>query len=205
MEAGFNVPLTLDDPSYSTLDTRSRYYLHYCKHYALDLCENLTLISHPDSKSVCKLFIMYDSNQNPLRSLIPVAFNSPVLLQSILAIAARHMGNAGQSFSPSGFPSEAENFPYGNALLFKYRAIQGLSQALSDPELSRQDTTVASAFLLIFLDLLESGNDRWNYHLEGTKRLVAQIRPQTGVQQDLRQTVQGIRGFIIRQIYLYAS
>lgn len=147
---------------------------------------------------------MYDSNQNPLRSLIPVAFNSPVLLKSILAIAARHMGNAGQSFSASGFP-EAENFPYDNALLFKYRAIQGLSRALSNPELSRQDTTVASAFLLIFLDLLESGSDRWNYHLEGTKRLVAQIRPQTGVQQDLRQTVQGIRGFIVRQIYLYVS
>lgn len=146
---------------------------------------------------------MYDSNQNPLRSLIPVAFDSPVLLKSILAIAARHMGNGGQSFCPSGFPSGAENFPYDNALLFKYRAIQGLSQALNNLELSQRDTTVASAFLLIFLDLVESGSDRWNYHLEGTKKLVAQTQPQTGVQRDLGQTVQGIRGFITRQIYLY--
>lgn len=129
--------------------------------------------------------------------------SKPVLLNSILALASRHMENTGQSFCPPG----AATFPHHSALLFKYKAIQGLSQTLSDSTLCREDTTVASAFLLIFLDLLESGSDKWNYHVEGIKRLIAQIQPpsgpQTGAKQDLGQTIQGIRDFITRQIYLY--
>lgn len=141
---------------------------------------------------------MYDSNRNPLRNLIPASLNQPVLLNSILALSARHMENAGQSF-------QARVSTSPNALWFKYKAIRGLSQALNDASLCRQDTTVASAFLLIFLDLLESGSDKWDVHLEGIKRLIAQVQPpsSTGTQQDLGQTVQGLRDFISRQIYLY--
>lgn len=144
---------------------------------------------------------MYDSNRNPLRNLIPASLNQPILLNSILALSARHMENAGQSFCQAGVLTSP------NALWFKYKAIQGLSQALNDAALCRQDTIIASAFLLIFLDLLESGSDKWNVHLEGIKRLIAQIQPpsSTGTQQGLSQTVQGLRDFIARQIYLYVS
>lgn len=82
-----------------------------------------------------------------------------------------------------------------------------LSHSLRDGKLSKKDTTVASIFLLIFLDLLESGSDGWNFHLEGLKNLIASVYTQSEsqavVNQGPGQTVQEIRGFITKQTHLY--
>jgi hypothetical protein len=152
---------------------------------------------------------MYDSNRNPLRNLIPAALGHPVLLMSILALSARHKANAArtcyqsESAIHSGLGLQDASY---NALHFKYNAIQGLSRALGTARPSQKDIIVASAFLLIFLDLLESGSDKWNFHLEGIKSLIAQIpasqAPRTMTSQDMGTTVQGLRDFILRQIYL---
>lgn len=151
---------------------------------------------------------MYDSKRNPLRNLIPAALSNSVLLTSIIALSARHMANGDQSFYELGTSTlPALTDAHYNALWFKYKAIQSLSHALNDANSYKQDTLVAGAFLLIFLDLLESGSDKWNIHLEGVKKLITQIQPsmesQTGTEQGLGDTVEGIRKFIIRQIYLY--
>lgn len=106
------------------------------------------------------------------------------------------MANTGQSFCQLGANVDR------NALLFKHRAIQALSRALGDPALRRQGATVASAFLLIFLDLLESGSSGWNLHVQGVQRLMTQIHP--GAQQDLGESLGGVGDFITAQIYLYA-
>ncbi|GFF50365.1 C6 transcription factor [Aspergillus udagawae] len=121
---------------------------------------------------------------------------------SILALSARHKANAARAFYPSelaihsGLGLQDDRY---NALHFKYNAIQGLSRAVGTARPSQQDIIVASAFLLIFLDLLESGSDKWNFHLEGIKSLIAQIPPSS---QDMGTTIQGLRDFIRRQIYL---
>jgi hypothetical protein len=152
---------------------------------------------------------MYDSKRNPLRNLIPAALGHPVLLMSILALSARHKANAARAFyqSESAIHSGlgVQDASY-DALHFKYNAIQGLSRALGTARPSQKDVIVASAFLLIFLDLLESGSDKWNFHLEGIKSLIAQVpasqAPRTMASQDMGTTVQGLRDFILRQIYL---
>jgi hypothetical protein len=89
-----------------------------------------------------------------------------------------------------------------DALVFKHQAIRALSQIVGDPESCRTDSTIASIFLLIFLDLVESGNDRWNAHLEGAKTLLALNKSLSQV-NDPGRTVQEIRSFITKQIYLY--
>ncbi|KAE8375409.1 C6 transcription factor (Acr-2) [Aspergillus bertholletiae] len=183
------VPVNPDDPFASSLDAVSKYYLYYY------------------SKCVCKLFVMYDSKRNPLRNLIPAALSNPVLLTSIVALSARHMANGGQSFYELGTSTlptltDADH----DALWFKYKAIRNISHALNNEKSHTNDTVVASAFLLIFLDLLESGSDKWNIHLEGVKKLITQSQPSMGSQADtgpsLGDTVQGIRDFIVRQMYL---
>ncbi len=83
------------------------------------------------------------------------------------------------------------------ALRFKFRAIQGLARSVNAGTPNR-DSTVASVFLLVFLDLLESVFDRWNYHLEGAKTLMA-LTPA----HDPGRTVERIRKFIIKQTHLY--
>lgn len=151
---------------------------------------------------------MYDSDQNPFRNLISLALSDSTLLKAILALAARHHANKRYLFRQpllATFPASSNSDK--DALLYKCQAIHGLSLALNDAVSRRQDTIAASIFLLVFLDLLESGCDRWNFHLEGAKNLIASIWPSSGLEigneQDPGRTVQAIRSFITRQIYLY--
>lgn len=84
--------------------------------------------------------------------------------------------------------------------------MEALSHSLRDGNRSKQDATLASIFLLIFLDLLESGSDGWNFHLEGAKNLIASTYKHSEsdavVNHGPGQTVQALRAFITKQIHL---
>ncbi|EAW13231.1 Zn(II)2Cys6 transcription factor [Aspergillus clavatus NRRL 1] len=134
-------------------------------------------------------------------NLISLALKDPLLLQAALALAARHRANEGQSFDGAQALLPWMGNAQQDALVFKHKAIQGLSQVVGDAASSRSDTTVATIFLLIFLDLLESGNDRWNIHLGGAKTLMSLSKSLSQV-SDPGRTVQEIRSFITKQIYL---
>jgi hypothetical protein len=165
------------------------------------------LTSLTDNDRICKLFIVYDSDKNPFRSLIALGLKDPTLLKALLALAARHHFNTGQSFNQAEELTEPR-FVNANrdALSYKHQAMEALSNSLRDSQHIKHDTTVASIFLLIFLDLIESGSDGWNFHLEGAKKLIASTYPpfesQAGVNQGPGGTVQDIRGFITTQIHL---
>lgn len=75
---------------------------------------------------------------------------------------------------------------------------------VADAPLCEANTTVASCFLLIFLDLLESGNDRWNFHLEGAKALIAS-NASLSAENKAGCTLHRIWAFITREIYLCVS
>lgn len=161
-----------------------------------------------DSRCVCKLFILYDSVENPLRKVTGAALYNPLLLSSIIALSARHLANARLPFLQPGEASPSSTWCSTNhtALLFKHKTLQGLSDAVQDPKLRMMDTTVASALLLVFLNLLESGRDDWNTHLEGMKSIMSQIevsleRKWTS-SQGLGLCVTGLRDFVLRQIYV---
>jgi hypothetical protein len=198
---------TLQDSSTLNLDQASKYYIDYCEysHHSPKLFELLT--DFTDNERICKLFIVYDSDKNPFRSLIPLGLKDTVLLKALLAMAARHHANTGQSFHQLDNPSSPRLVNANrDALLFKHQAMEALSQSLRDQNLSNQDTTVASVFLLIFLDLLESGSDGWNFHLEGAKKLIASTykhsEDQAVINNGPGETVREIRDFIMKQIYL---
>ncbi|KAE8147350.1 fungal-specific transcription factor domain-containing protein [Aspergillus avenaceus] len=172
----------------SNLDRNARFYLDYYN----DL--------------ICRLFIVYDSKENPFRNLISLALDDQVLMKAVLALAARHRANTGCSFENPVEKASTELINvHQDALSYKHQAIQGLARTLDDPEMASRDTTIASIFLLIFLDLLESGSDKWNFHLEGAKRLITnaqlQIEARPGSAQAPGRTIQEIRKFIIRQIH----
>ncbi|KAJ5676856.1 uncharacterized protein N7477_002489 [Penicillium maclennaniae] len=184
-----SIPFSLQDPSKFNLDQASKYYIDYY------------------DERICKLFIVYDSDKNPFRSLIPLGMKDPVLMKALLALAARHHANTGQSFYQLDNPTSPSLINANrDALLFKHQAMEALSHSLRDKRLSVQDSTVASIFLLIFLDLLESGSDGWNFHLEGAKNLIAStykdFKDQAVINHGPGGTVRDIRDFIMKQIYL---
>ncbi|KGO38952.1 Protein of unknown function DUF3468 [Penicillium expansum] len=187
--ASRTLPVTLQDPFMSNLDQTSKYYIDYY------------------SERICKLFIVYDSARNPFRSLISFGLNDMVLQKGILALAARHHANTGQSFHQIQASTSVGLINANrDALLFKHQAMEALSRVLSDGKIAKSDTTVASIFLFIFLDLLESGSEGWNFHLEGVKSFITSHRPlleaQAGVNNGPGQTVQQIWSFISNQIHL---
>ncbi|PYH81242.1 hypothetical protein BO82DRAFT_284463 [Aspergillus uvarum CBS 121591] len=176
------MPFELGDPSVACLDSTSKYYFSYYE------------------DSICSLFIVCDSDSNPFRKLMSLALSDATLLKAALALAARHRANLGYSFQRYDEESPPTHLNvHQDALGYKHRAIKAISNALNDPILCGQDSTVASVFLLIFLDLLESGSDRWNFHLEGAKKLIRFSQHQA---REPGQTVKLIRDFINSQIYL---
>lgn len=159
---------------------------------------------------MCKLFVVYDSNKNAFRNLIPLGLKDPALLKALLALAARHHANAGQPFDQHEIPASPRLINANrDALIFKDQAMEALSRSLRDGKRSKQDSTVASIFVLIFLDLVESGSEGWKYHLKGVKNLIAstytQSESQALINQGPGQTMQEIRQFITRHIYLYVT
>ncbi|KAL4747415.1 hypothetical protein BDW72DRAFT_206503 [Aspergillus terricola var. indicus] len=182
MDTPISIPMSMEDETLARLDASARYYLNYY------------------NDRICQLFIVYDSENNPFRRLISLALCDSVLLDAMLALAARHRANFEQPFYANRVDvSTVSADTDREALRFKYRAIQGLSRSVSTQH-SYQVATVATVFLLVFLDLLESGCDRWNYHLEGAKTLMT-LTPSS----DPGRTIERIRKFIVKQIHLIES
>jgi hypothetical protein len=160
-----------------------------------------------DNERICKLLIVSDSDKNPLRNLIPLGLSDSVLRKAIIALAARHLANAGQSFNQIDDTISSEIIcSTHDALLYKHHAIDALSRVIGNPNESQKETTVASIFLLILLDVLESGCGGWNFHLEGAKSFITSHQSQMGIVAGIShgpsQTLLGLRDFLTRQIHL---
>lgn len=166
------------------------------------------LISGKDNLRIAKLFILYDSESNPFRSLLSHAMAEPLLRAGIIAVAARHFANTGRSFDQTD-SALSPRFVSANvdALYFKRQAIKALLWSLSRMEPSRKDAIMATILLLIFLDLLESGIEGWKYHLNGAEGLVKVSHsllnpsPSQAFNSDSGETAQ-TRRFVARQLSL---
>lgn len=162
-----------------------------------------------DDKRVCKLYILYDSDSNPFRKLLPYALEDVALQKSIVALAARHFANTGYSFDRvEANSSHRYERAELSALQFKKQSIDALSRSLSRTESCNKDATLASILLLIFLDLLESGIDGWSLHIQGAKvihQLLAQLGSHGNTEVDRGDTATEMRQFITRQLFLCAS
>lgn len=163
-----------------------------------------------DNIRIAQLYILYDCESNPFRTLLAYAMNNLALQKCIVAVAARHFANTGHSFDGTE-DSLSPRFVNANlhALHFKKQTIKALSLSLSCPELSQKDTITSTILLLIFLDLLESGIDGWRYHLRGAEGLVrlshSLLEPTASgsSNSDLGETVDETRHFMARQFSLY--
>ncbi|EAW12029.1 uncharacterized protein ACLA_007890 [Aspergillus clavatus NRRL 1] len=159
-------PFALQDPCIRDLDRSSRFYLDY-----YNVC-------------VAKLYIVYDSESNPFRSLLAWAANDSILQKCIIAVAARHFANTGQSFESFDQATDALSPRFVNAnldaLYFKQQTIKALILSLTRLESFQKDELMATILLLIFLDILESGIGGWKHHLHGAEALVGLSRSLLG-------------------------
>lgn len=131
---------------------------------------------------------LYDAVKNPYRDLIPYINGSSVLADSLAAVGAIQLAykpdSHGQFLIDAAAGDEAsfksgttlmkprDSQAYEHFLRLKQRALHQLSAEVSHSLTSIDDRTVAAMFVLILLDVLESGNSSWMYHLEGAKNIL---------------------------------
>jgi Fungal specific transcription factor domain len=97
-------------------------------------------------------------------------------LAAIGAIEFAYMSND-QSVGGTAKPEMALVKPlnsqaYEHFLRFKQRALRQLSAEVSNPLTRIDDRTLAAIFVLILLNMIESGDTAWMYHLEGAKNIL---------------------------------
>jgi hypothetical protein len=144
--------------------------------------------------------------------LLPYAFGDGLLLKAISALSARHIANASQSFDHA---SEGVTPQYADAefeaLRSKAQAITSLKADLALPVPCKKDITLATILLLIFVELLESGLDGWNFHLKGARGLgdisqsLIQPVPPGHASTISGNMAQDVRSFIARQYSMYVD
>ncbi|KAK9235252.1 fungal-specific transcription factor domain-containing protein [Lipomyces kononenkoae] len=175
-----SLPRSLIDPLAQDLDYRSRRYLDY---FASDVCRDLVLYDIP--------------KHNPFRLLIPMAYQQPILLQTIIASSALHMSNACQRSSRSSsiftmiastqsstsllsslsigpcMTSRPETFH--DALRAKQQALCLLKSALEDMASADVDVILAVVLLLIGFELIDSGRGSWIFHINGARIIIEKL------------------------------
>ncbi|GAM39336.1 hypothetical protein TCE0_034r10805 [Talaromyces pinophilus] len=160
----------LVDPVFQDLNKTSRFYV--------DIFNRMSV----------RCLALYDAVKNPYRDLIPYINGSSVLADSLAAIGAIQFAyksdNHGQLLIDAAAGDEAsfkagltlmkphDTQAYEHFLRLKQRALHQLSADVSHPLTRIDDRTVAAMFVLILLDVIESGNTSWMYHLEGAKNIL---------------------------------
>lgn len=104
---------------------------------------------------------MLDGRNNNYRSIvIPLTLHSPLLLRSVLAVAANHV--------------KAQNPSLGTiALQYQGSTLKSLSKALSDVACSISKTEMLGTILMLCLfDISRGSTTSWMRHLEGARRIL---------------------------------
>ncbi|KAL4899494.1 fungal-specific transcription factor domain-containing protein [Aspergillus multicolor] len=146
-----HIPL---DPWLQGLDYHTR---HYLAHFLVHVSNDLVVYNYPAQ------------NQNPIGFLLGFAGaeQNSALFNTVVSMSAHHLYN----LSSRPETPEAQKYQV-DALRFKGRALQLLSQDVSNVHPSKYTTLLASSMLLCDLALLESGDDTWRIHLGAATRLV---------------------------------
>ncbi|EED19872.1 C6 finger domain protein Acr-2, putative [Talaromyces stipitatus ATCC 10500] len=161
---------SLVDPLFQDVNKTSRFYINIFNHLSV------------------RCLALYDEVRNPYRELIPYINGSPVLADSLAAIGALQFIYKSEDYGRSLINAAAgdesslragmslmkprDRKVYEHFLRLKQRALHQLSTEVSHSTTRIDDRTVAAMFVLILLDVIESGNTSWMYHLEGAKNIL---------------------------------
>lgn len=111
-----------------------------------------------------KLLANLETDENPLRALIiPRALSSPLLMEAVCAVSARHLANRSHDSLTTG--TAAANY--------YIRTLRGLRTTLAEHPASafRDDTMLAVAFLCKY-EVVRGSVKQWAVHLDALQKLV---------------------------------
>jgi hypothetical protein len=140
--------------------------------------------------------VLHDlQRQNPFRGLIPLSGDHPVLCYIIVANSALHLANSTRNdVSTQDVRQGSSLQAYKDALVAKHKALQLLSEALTNSDTVNSDVILASIMLFIKFELLDSGRNGWKFHTEGARQLMVYLS-QNGKQR--LSALNGLRNCLI--------
>lgn len=150
------------------------------------------LIDYYD-KIVCPTLVVFDGPNNPFRrEILPMAFQSPALMEAVFALAQSHIQSR-KKLGPDGAGAPTPNSPLtdafapsttaslhgwppvgapDSALHHKNNCTMLLQDQLADPTLSEADPVSATLLILLLHRLCDTGAAHFESHLAGVKQLV---------------------------------
>ncbi|KAL2259682.1 hypothetical protein VTK26DRAFT_6537 [Humicola hyalothermophila] len=147
---------SLLDPLVNNPNQNERHYLH---HFATVVCRDLISIDH---------------NQNPFRTLIPLAASFDFLEAIIIATGAMHLASLHQlRLGDPGFGDGRREML--DALVAKDRAIRLLRSAVDNVTPANQAMVLSATVFFINLDLIDSGKGGWQAHIEAASTLMSTL------------------------------
>ncbi|KAI1076923.1 fungal-specific transcription factor domain-containing protein [Whalleya microplaca] len=165
------VTTTILDPVLQDLSPQFRQYLFYYLHRC---CVECTLYE--------------DDSRNRFKEFLALVPSNPVLIHSLIAVSASHQAQAGASIPHAssrpaildGTAPDCDSLTrydklyltqHSDALTHSTIGMGALREGLASTDCS--DASVAAVFLLIWVDIMDSGKTSWKYHLEGLKVLIS--------------------------------
>lgn len=151
---------SLLDPFHSSLDRKSKHYIH---HFSNAVCRDLVSIDQ--------------QSRNPFRAMIPLAGRFDYLQSIIVATGAMHLATLQNYHNrrPGG-PELVD------ALVAKGKAVSALTRAVAsagnEVTPTSQAMILAAIVFFVNLDLIDNGKGSWQAHIEAASTLMTSIQKQ---------------------------
>ncbi|KAK4640013.1 hypothetical protein QC761_611340 [Podospora bellae-mahoneyi] len=151
---------SLLDPFHSSLDWKSKHYIH---HFSNAVCRDLVSIDQ--------------QSRNPFRAMIPLAGRFDYLHSIIVATGAMHLATLQNYHNrrPGG-PELVD------ALVAKGKAVSALTRAVAsageEVTPTSQAMILAAIVFFVNLDLIDNGKGSWQAHIEAASTLMTSIQKQ---------------------------
>ena len=151
---------------------------------------NDKLMDRKDEQRLCPLLVLWDSDRNPYRSILPLIGSSSAIKTALITASVCHFANgqlgtpfitsvvdkAGSEVLPNydhTISLRASAMPLLKTYFgMKQRSLRLLAQAMADPARRTEISTFIAVMLQLVVEFLETGAGAWSVHLEGAKKLI---------------------------------
>lgn len=143
---------------------------------------------------VCRDLISIDHDQNPFRTIIPLAASFDFLEAIIIATGAMHLATLHQTGPEDDWVHGGAELV--DALVAKDKAIRLLRSAVDNVTPANQAMVLSATVFFINLDLIDSGKGGWQAHMEAASTLMSSLHgpSQVLLDQSLMSLVDAIAG-----------
>jgi hypothetical protein len=111
---------------------------------------------------MCSTCTLLDGDDNGYKHVIlPIVFNSPLLMKSVLAVSANHLRFLDPRY-------------HITALRYRGSTLKSLQRLISNPRIDSKSELLSTILMLCFFDISDGCQSDWIKHIKGARRIMMQ-------------------------------